>query len=244
VKKHQRKLGFVVLAMAAIIMVSACKKKVAPAPPPPPPAVQAPTASLTANPAAIQQGQSSTLSWTTQNANEVTLEGIGRVGPSGSQLVVPSTSTTYRLTAKGAGGTQEATTRVTVTAPPPPVAAAQSAAEQELFARSVKDIYFNYDSYELRASDQPTLQADAAFLKSHSNIRFTMEGHCDERGSVEYNIALGENRANSVKQALVKLGVPASSIKTISYGKEKPICTEHNEACWQQNRRAHFAYGQ
>ena len=93
-KKHQRKLGFVVLAMAAIIMVSACKKKVAPAPPPPPPAVQAPTASLTANPAAIQQGQSSTLSWTTQNANEVTLEGIGRVGPSGSQLVVPSTSTT------------------------------------------------------------------------------------------------------------------------------------------------------
>jgi peptidoglycan-associated lipoprotein len=172
------------------------------------------------------------------------LEGIGRVGPSGSQLVTPSTSTTYRLTAKGAGGTQEATARVTVTSPPPPTAFTPSATEQELFARSVKDIYFNYDSYELRASDQPTLQADAAFLKSHSNIRFTMEGHCDERGSVEYNLALGENRANSVKQALVKLGVPASSIKTISYGKEKPICTEHNEACWQQNRRAHFAYGQ
>ena len=204
-KEYRMKWAVVVLAMAAILTISACKKKVAPAPPPPPPAVQAPTASLTANPAAIQQGQSSTLSWTTQNATEVTLEGIGRVGPSGSQLVTPSTSTTYRLTAKGAGGTQEATTRVTVTAPPPPVAAAQSAAEQELFARSVKDIYFNYDSYELRASDQPTLQADAAFLKSHSNIRFTLEGHCDERGSIEYNLALGENRANSVKQALVKL---------------------------------------
>jgi len=246
VKKHQRKLGFVVLAMAAIIMVSACKKKVAPAPPPPPPppAVQAPTASLTANPAAIQQGQSSTLSWTTQNATEITLEGVGRVGPSGSQLVVPSTSTTYRLTAKGAGGTQEAIARITVTAPPPPTTFTPTTTEQELFVRSVKDIYFNYDSYELRASDQPALQAAAAFLKSHSSIRFTLEGHCDERGSIEYNLALGENRANSVKQALVNLGIPVSSIKTISYGKEKPICTEHNEACWQQNRRAHFAYGQ
>jgi len=244
VKKHQRKLGFVVLAMAAIIMVSACKKKVAPAPPPPPPEVQAPTASLTANPAAIQQGQSSTLSWTTQNATEITLEGVGRVGPSGSQLVVPSTSTTYRLTAKGAGGTQEAIARITVTAPPPPTTFTPTTTEQELFVRSVKDIYFNYDSYELRASDQPALQAAAAFLKSHSSIRFTLEGHCDERGSIEYNLALGENRANSVKQTLVNLGIPASSIKTISYGKEKPICTEHNEACWQQNRRAHFAYGQ
>jgi peptidoglycan-associated lipoprotein len=238
------KWAVVVLAMVAILTISACKKKVAPAPPPPPPTVQAPTASLTANPAAIQQGQSSTLSWTTQNATEVTLEGIGRVGPSGSQLVTPSTSTTYRLTAKGAGGTQEASARITVTPPPPPTAFTPTATDQELFARSVKDIYFNYDSYELRASDQPALQAAAAFLKSHSSIRFTLEGHCDERGSIEYNLALGENRANSVKQALVNLGVPASSIKTISYGKEKPICTEHNEVCWQQNRRAHFAYGQ
>jgi peptidoglycan-associated lipoprotein len=244
VKEYRMKWAVVVLAMATILTISACKKKVAPAPPPPPPAVQAPTASLTANPVAIQQGQSSTLSWTTQNATEITLEGIGRVGPSGSQLVVPSTSTTYRLTAKGAGGTQEATARITVTSPPPATSFTPSATEQELFARSVKDIYFNYDSYELRASDQPTLQADAAFLKSHSNIRFTLEGHCDERGSIEYNLALGENRANSFKQTLVNLGIPASSIKTISYGKEKPICTEHNEACWQQNRRAHFAYGQ
>jgi peptidoglycan-associated lipoprotein len=172
------------------------------------------------------------------------LEGVGRVGPSGSQLVVPSTSTTYRLTAKGAGGTQEAIARITVTAPPPPTTFTPTTTEQELFVRSVKDIYFNYDSYELRASDQPALQAAAAFLKSHSSIRFTLEGHCDERGSIEYNLALGENRANSVKQALVNLGIPVSSIKTISYGKEKPICTEHNEACWQQNRRAHFAYGQ
>jgi len=243
VKEHRMKLGIIVLAMAAIVTISACKKKTAPAPPPPPPAA-APTASLTANPATIQQGQTTTLSWTTQNATEVTLEGIGRVGPSGSQMVTPKTSTTYRLTAKGAGGTQEATTRVTVSAPPPPVSSAPAAGEQEMFARNMKDIHFDYDKYEVRASEQPALQADAAFLKSHPGIRFTIEGHCDERGSAEYNLALGDNRANSVKQALVNLGVPAGSIKTISYGKEKPVCTAANEACWQQNRRAHFAYGQ
>ena len=242
-KEHRMKWKVIVLAIAAILTVSACKKKVAPAPPtPPPPPTTA--ASLTANPATIQQGQSTMLSWTTQNATEITLEGIGRVGANGSQLVMPSASTTYHLTAKGAGGTQQASARVTVTAPPPPVTSAPTASDQQLFARNVKDIYFNYDKSNVKASEQPALQADAVFFKGHPNIHFTIEGHCDERGSTEYNVALGENRANSVKQALEKLGVPASSIKTISYGKEKPLCTEHNEACWQQNRRAHFALGQ
>ncbi len=193
--------------------VTACNKKVAPAPPPPPPpAPAAPTASLTANPATIQMGQSSTLSWTTQDATEVTLEGIGKVGPSGSQLVTPTTSTTYSLTAKGEGGSQDATARVTVTPPPPPPETARpSLSDQELFARSVKDIYFDYDSYQLTPANQPTLQANAAFLKSHPNMRFTVEGHCDERGSTEYNLALGENRANAVKQALANLGIPDGS---------------------------------
>jgi peptidoglycan-associated lipoprotein len=231
VNQRNMKWFFVVLALAAMLTVTACKKKVAPAPPPPPPApAAAPTASLTANPATIEAGQSSTLSWTTQDATEVTLEGIGKVGPSGSQLVTPTTSTTYRLTAKGEGGSQEATT-------PTP-------SDQELFARSVQDIYFDYDSYELRPAAQSALQANGAFLKSHPNFRFSVEGHCDERGSTEYNLALGENRANAVKQALVNLGIPAGSIKTISYGKEKPACTAHTEACWQQNRRGHFVLGQ
>lgn len=243
-KQRRMKWVLLIVAMVVILAVSACKKKAAPAPPPPPPAA-APTASLTANPATIQQGQATILSWTTQNANEITLEGIGRVGPSGSQTVFPKTSTTYRLMVHGPGGMQEATARVTVTAPPPPVSTAgPGASEQELFARGMKDIYFDYDKYALRASEQPKLQADAAFLKSHPNFRFTIEGHCDERGSAEYNLALGDNRANSVKEALVRLGVSASSIKTISYGKEKPACAEHNEACWQQNRRVHFAFGQ
>lgn len=240
-KEHGVKWGVIVLAVAAIMMVSACKKKVAPAPPPPPPPA-APTASLTASPSTIQQGQASTLSWTTKNATEVAIEGIGPVGPNGSQMVFPKASTTYHLTAKGAGGSQEATARVTVTAPAQ--AAAPSVSDQDLFARNVKDIYFDYDKYDVRAADQPTLQADAAFLKSHPNMHITIEGNCDERGSTEYNMALGDNRANAVKTALVSLGVPASSIKTISYGKEKPVCTDHNEACWRQNRRAHFTLGQ
>jgi peptidoglycan-associated lipoprotein len=246
VNQRSMKWFFVVLALAGIMTVAACNKKVAPAPPPPPPPpAAAPTASLTANPATIQAGESSTLTWTTQDATEVTLEGIGKVGPSGSQLVTPTTSTTYRMTAKGEGGSQDATARVTVTAPPPPpVSAATTLSDQELFARSVKDIYFDYDSYQLTSANQSTLQADAAFLKSHPNMRFTVEGHCDERGSTEYNLALGENRASAVKQALVNLGIPDGSVKTISYGKEKPVCTEQNEACWQQNRRGHFALGQ
>jgi len=107
----------------------------------------------------------------------------------------------------------------------------------------VKDIFFDYDKYDITPADQATIQADAEFLKSHPNITFTIEGHCDERGSTEYNLALGDNRANAARQALVQLGVPADRIRTISYGKEKPFCTESTEQCWQQNRRAHFVFG-
>jgi len=86
------------------------------------------------------------------------------------------------------------------------------------------------------------MQTDAAFLTQHPAFNFTVEGHCDERGSIEYNIALGDKRANSVKNALIAAGVAAERINTISYGKERPFCTEHDEACWQQNRRGHFVY--
>ena len=124
---------------------------------------------------------------------------------SGSKQVTPTDSTTYTLTAKGAGGTQTATARVTVNAPPPPPPPAQpSVTEEELFSQTVKDIYFDYDKSDIRASNQATMQADASFLQQHPNISFTVEGHCDERGSTEYNLALGDNRANSVSNALVQ----------------------------------------
>ncbi len=243
---NQQKLKWVTLifALAAVMTLGACKKKVAPPPPPPPPPAAAPTASLTASPNAVDKGESTTLTWETTNATDVSIEGIGAVQANGSQPVTPSDSTTYRLTAKGPGGTQEATARVTVNAPPPPPPPAPSSTEEELFSQNVKDVYFAYDSYEVGSDQQSAIQGDASFLKEHSGIKFTIEGHCDERGSTEYNLALGDNRANAVRNALIQAGVAADRIRTISYGKERPFCTQSNEQCWQQNRRGHFVYVQ
>jgi peptidoglycan-associated lipoprotein len=244
--KHQRiniKWFTLVVALGAVMMLGACKKKVAPPAPAPPPPPPAPTASISVDPNTIEKGQSANLSWQTSGATDVSIDGIGAVQPSGSQQVSPADSTTYHLTAKGAGGTQDATARITVTQPPPPPQqAAPSPTEEELFASSIKDVYFDYDKADVRADQQSSIQADAQFLAQHSSVNFTIEGHCDERGSTEYNLALGDQRASAVKNALTAAGVSASRIKTISYGKEKPFCSESNEACWQQNRRGHLVY--
>jgi peptidoglycan-associated lipoprotein len=235
------KWALTVVVLSMMIFASACggKKPAAPAAPPPPPP-PAPTATLTANPNTVNAGQPTTLSWETANATDVSIDGIGAVDATGSRQVTPADSTTYHLVAKGAGGTQEATARVTVTQATTQQPTEVSLTDEQAFAQNVKDIYFDYDAYTVRGQDQAVLQADANFFKQHPNIHFTIEGHCDERGSTEYNLALGDNRASSAKNALVQLGIPAASIRTISYGKEKPFCTESNEQCWQQNRRAHF----
>jgi len=241
--KHQTvKVLATAIALAAILALGGCAKKAAPPPPPPPPPAASPTAAISVSPDTIQRGQSATLTWQTSNATDVSIDGIGAVQPNGSQQVTPGDSTTYHLVAKGAGGTQEATTRLTVTQPPPPVAVTPSPTDEDLFGQSVKDIYFDYDKSDIRADQQVAIQADAAFLSQHPNISFTIEGHCDDRGSTEYNLALGDQRAGAVKNALTTAGVNASRIKTISYGKEKPFCLEDNEACWQQNRRGHLVY--
>jgi len=244
VKQSSIRWILLMLALGAVLFLGACgKKPVPPPPPPPPPPPALPTASLSANPNSIERGQSTTLTWETTNATDTSIDGIGPVNASGSRQVSPSDSTTYRLVAKGAGGTQEATARVTVTVPPPPPPPPPpSLTEEQMFAQSVHDIYFDYDKYDIRADQQSSLQAAASFLAQHPNIRFAIEGHCDERGSTEYNLALGDNRASSVKQALVGAGVAGDRIRTISYGKEKPFCGEHTEDCWQQNRRGHFVY--
>ena len=229
-------LGVLVLLMAA----SGCKKKEAAPPPPPPP--KAPTATLSANPTSIQRGQSATLTWSTDSATDVALDG-NRVDASGSQTVSPTETTTYHLTAKGAGGTQEATAQVSVAAPPPPPAATPAptpnVTDDQLFAQMVKDVYFDYDKAELRPDAQQAL-AQAAQLIKQKGWKVQIEGNCDDRGSTEYNLSLGEHRADSAKQALLQAGVGADSLKTISYGKEKPQCSEANEDCWQKNRRDHF----
>lgn len=108
-------------------------------------------------------------------------------------------------------------------------------------AMHLQDAFFEYDRALLRPEVAARLQADAKMLKEHPEMKTTIEGHCDERGSAEYNLALGNRRAEAVKRYLINLGVPASQLSTVSYGKEKPFCSEHTEACYRENRRAHFA---
>lgn len=103
-----------------------------------------------------------------------------------------------------------------------------------------KDIYFDYDKYDVREDAKQTLKAVADYLRKNMAQKLLIEGHCDERGTSEYNLGLGDKRAKSAKDFLVSLGVPSSRIDTISYGKEKPACGEHTEDCWAKSRRDHF----
>ncbi len=103
----------------------------------------------------------------------------------------------------------------------------------------VGDAYFNYDQADLSDEARDQLASNARFLSGNSQFVFTLEGHCDERGTAEYNLALGERRAQAAKSYMVSLGVPASRLSTISYGKERPVCADADESCWEQNRRAH-----
>lgn len=244
-------LVFAVLFLTGIALIgSGCRKKVTPPPavakpepPPPPPPAPAPTMSLSASPAAIEKGQSATLSWNSQNATDVTISGgVGSVEASGSRTVSPVESTTYTARATGAGGSATAEARITVTAPPPPPVAppAPPVSDSVWFPQNVKDAYFDYDKYDIRPDAQGALQADSRALAERGQIRFVIEGHCDDRGSEKYNLALGDRRANAAKEYLVKQGVSADRMDTMSYGKERPVCSEQTEDCWQQNRRAHL----
>jgi peptidoglycan-associated lipoprotein len=196
---------------------------------------------LQASPTAIQSGQSATLSWSSTDATSLTLSpDLGSVAAEGSKSVMPTDSTTYTITATGPGGSATASARVTVTPPPPPASAAASPTLEEMFTKEVKDAFFDYDKANIRPDARQALSQTAEFLRSYPQIKVLVEGHCDERGSTEYNLALGDRRAQSAKDYLVSLGVAADRMQTISYGKERPFCTEHNEACWQENRRAHI----
>jgi peptidoglycan-associated lipoprotein len=113
--------------------------------------------------------------------------------------------------------------------------------EGEIFeSKLLKDIHFDFDKYDIRPGDAEILKGNAALLMKHPTVKIQIEGHCDERGTIEYNLALGERRANSAKKYLISLGMPADRISTISYGKEKPLDPGHNEEAWTKNRRDHF----
>lgn len=239
-----------VATVVALGAVTGCHKKAsgvdpnALGPETPTVAAAAPTATITADPLAIDLGQSVVLNWRSQNATAVTIDGIGQVNLNGTQTVSPSNSTNFHLTAKGDGGTTEASVRVTVRVPVAPEAPAVTTADmgsEAVFHQNVQDIFFDYDSFDLRPDAATSTTKAAAYLTAHPSIKVVIGGYCDDRGSAEYNLALGENRANAARTALVTAGISASRLRVISYGKEKQFCTEENEACWQQNRRAQFS---
>jgi len=263
---HASKPGAVTFAALLLFTVMlfavGCAKKAA-APPPaptpapvaiaPPPTSAAPVInSFTAEPSTIEPGQSSTLRWSISNATDMTIDhGVGAIQSQGQRQVFPRTSTSYALTVRGPGGMTTSSVTVQVSTPPPPPPPAVSTprlSSDQLLSQQGQDAFFDYDMSEIRADGRTALTSDAALLKQifqqDPNFTVVVEGHCDERGSAEYNLALGDRRATAAKDFLVQLGVPADRLKTISYGKERPQCTEANETCWQKNRRAHLSPGQ
>jgi peptidoglycan-associated lipoprotein len=255
----KRKIVLLALGFCFLLFASACKKKVASLPPPPPPPSSKESAppppqpvisAFTATPSSIERGQSSTLRWSVENATSVTVQpSVGSIQPNGSREVFPNSSTTYTLTAKGPGGTTEDIARITVTAPRPTVAAAPARKSlSDLLSAQTRDAFFDYDKSALRPDARTALSQDATtlkdILKDFQGAKVSVEGHCDERGSAEYNLALGDRRATEARNYLVEFGVPSAQLTTVSYGKERPQCSEHNEDCWQKNRRAHLSASQ
>jgi peptidoglycan-associated lipoprotein len=197
----------------------------------------------------VDRSQSVALQWEAKNASAVRIEPeLGTVQTQGSRLVNPASSVTYTATAIGPGGTVSDSVRVTVRVPPPPTPTASNPTSKpvnvtDLFKQNVQNIYFDYDQSEIRADQIPRLNAAASWLKERREIKFTIQGHCDERGSEEYNLGLGDRRANRVKEYLIQQGISGSRIGIISYGEARESCRETTEDCFQQNRRAEFVIG-
>ena len=230
------------LGLAAVS--AGCSHKVANQAPPPAPAVvpppAQPTVSLQASRGDISRGQSVTLRWSATNATSVRLTPeIGSVAAEGATSVTPLQSTTYTATATGPGGTATANARVTVSVPAAAAATPQPSLE-DLFTKEVRDAFFDYDKANLRDDARSALSKAADFLRAYPKVAIVIEGHCDERGSSEYNVALGDRRSDAAKDFLVSQGVTSDRIQTVSYGKERPFCTQSNESCYQENRRAHL----
>jgi peptidoglycan-associated lipoprotein len=244
------------ILLGSMVAATACHKR--------PPAAAVPTAApevtaqpttpgppkctLTAVPATVPSGQAVTLDWTSTNATKLDLKpGLGTQQAEGSTSVTPSDSTTYVASVAGPGGAGECSARVTVTPAAPP---APSVSESNIppgnpngaaVSNTLQDAFFDFAKSDIRPDGQTALTHDASYLKSHPDVKVRISGYCDERGSEEYNLGLGERRAEAAKRFMVNLGVAPDRINTISYGKDRPFCTEPTEDCYQQNRRAHVA---
>jgi peptidoglycan-associated lipoprotein len=265
--KVSRYTSILLTAILAVFAVG-CGHKKTPVPPPPvppmdntgnitpAPSTQKPVvAEFVAEPSSVERGQTAQLRWNVTGSSDVAINnGIGTVPVSGTRRITPNETTTYTLTATGPGGSTTATTTVSVTAPAPPPAPSVNTSDrtkgtiESRVQSDLQDVLFDYDSNNIQESARQILMADAAALKQifadFPTATIIIEGHCDERGSAEYNLGLGDRRASSTREFLAQQGVPVDRLKTISYGNERPVCTEATESCYQRNRRAHFASGQ
>ncbi|HYR85868.1 MAG TPA: peptidoglycan-associated lipoprotein Pal [Terriglobia bacterium] len=252
--RNQYKLQWMCfLLLVAAVIAGGCRKNVAAAPPPAPPVQPAPpppapAITLRAAPTSIDRGQATSLQWEAKNAATVRIEPeLGNVQSQGSRSISPASSVTYTATATGPGGSATDTARITVRIPaaaaparPEPPRPDTRPSLEELFRQNIQTIYFDYDRSDIRPDQLSRLEANASWLKQNRGVKFTIEGHCDERGSAEYNLGLGDRRANNVKEFLIRQGVDQSSINTISYGEEHPVCKDDTEECHQRNRRSAF----
>jgi peptidoglycan-associated lipoprotein len=263
-KSHLWKRIAMVLSLSLLVFAAGCKKKVPPPPNLPPgsnnPPIGGPNdtgrsliSSFTAEPRTIAKGQSSTLRWSITGATDMSIDqGIGAIQSNGSRQVFPSVTTTYTLIANGPAGSDTKSVTVEVSTPPPPPGpggpGGPTLTSSEMWSQQSQDAYFDYDKSDIRPDAAEALRHDADLMKQilqrDPNFSVLIEGHCDERGSAEYNLALGDKRAASAVDFLVQLGVPAGKLGRVSYGKDKPQCTEASEDCYQKNRRAHLAVGQ
>lgn len=255
---NRRPRLFVLSTLAVVIpfLSGACGKKSPTMAPPPssvrpgndapenlPPAAQ-PTISISANPSSVQRTMQTTLSWDSKDAASVVIDqGVGNVSLSGSIVVTPLESTTYTAIAKGAGGEARSSARVTVIRPDvtkTDVLTPQQELQRIIDQGGVRPVFFAYDKYDLTEESKEILRENAKVFRSHSEYRVVIEGHCDERGSEEYNLALGDRRAQAAYDYLVLLGVDPRKMSTISFGEERPFDTGTTEAAYARNRRAQF----
>jgi len=258
--RSNNKLVVCAASILLLTLAAGCKKKISVAAMPPPP--EAPVSEpakpdpptiteFAVDPGLIDRGQTAELRWQVTKATQIEInQGIGSVPSSGHRQIAPTDSVTYTLTAKGPGGdaTAEATLSVAAPAPPLSVPSAAKPTFGERLNSEVEDALFDYDRSDLREDARAALTADALALQSILNdfptATIVVEGHCDERGSAEYNLALGDSRAFAAKDFLSQLGISKDRLMAVSYGKERPQCTESNESCWQKNRRVHLAPGE
>jgi len=158
--------------------------------------------------------------------------------PTGAATSTAATPSNVQPAQPSGGSTTPSGGGTTTT--PPTSSTARPVVQDFAATPELTDVFFDFDKYDIRPGDAKTLDSNASWLKSNPNHLVLIEGHCDERGTNEYNLALGERRAKSTMNYLVSQGVQANRITIISYGEERPQCTEHTESCWAKNRRAHF----